>query len=421
MADPMRLHKLRIGEGRERARRALFVLSVAAIAAATGGTCTHEPMPPLSHDAYVWQRVWTDEVGRAVAASRSRVRAWRVLAGEVHARGRLARISVPPAPLTQNGDSVFLVIRMNGQVTGWETSALTRDILNLLDEWRKAGASVVGLEIDHDCATHLLARYASLLADIRHVLPEGIALSITALPTWIGDRHLLDVLARIDEAVLQVHAVSSPESGLFDAERALAWTRAWGELSDVSFRVALPTYGSRVVWNDSGRVVGVESEVPLGADGPRSREIFADPVEIAAFLERLWVERPRKLAGIAWFRLPAEGDRRAWSLSTWHSVMDGSTLETRFAVRAVPANLPGVFDVLLKNEGPVDARLPAELRVVAARGCAASDALANYLAHAHGGGVDFKLVEPALLKAFQQRVVGWVRCSSGGVQVHADL
>jgi hypothetical protein len=45
----------------------------------------------FGHDAYIWQRQWTTPLDRAVAASSSRVRAWRVLAAELDGRGRRAR------------------------------------------------------------------------------------------------------------------------------------------------------------------------------------------------------------------------------------------------------------------------------------------------------------------------------------------
>ena len=61
--------------------------------------------------------------------------------------------------------------------------------------WRAAGVDVVGLEIDHDCATAVLADYARWLAANRP--PAPLAWSITALPTWAGAPALPAVAAAL--------------------------------------------------------------------------------------------------------------------------------------------------------------------------------------------------------------------------------
>ena len=137
--------------------------------------------------------------------------------------------------------------------------------------------------------------------------------------------------------MLQVHAVLSPTRGLFDAKRAQAWLDAYAAQTRKPWRVALPAYGSRVAWDDEGRIAAVESEQPALMPGGRSAELLVTPADMAAFVSRIEDRRPPGLAGIVWFRLPTRVDARAWSLPTWRAVLARQPLRPALSVSAQAA------------------------------------------------------------------------------------
>ena len=47
-------------------------------------------------------------------------------------------------------------------------------------------ANLTGVEIDYDCPTSKLPAYARFLVELRSRLARRMALSITALPTWMN-------------------------------------------------------------------------------------------------------------------------------------------------------------------------------------------------------------------------------------------
>ena len=386
------------------------------------GACRPAPglPPPLTHDAYVWQRLWTPAVTEALRAATPWVRAWRVLGAEVGRAGSVTLVDVDRETLVGTGKPVVLVVRITGQLADWDPGDVARRSLALLADWQRTGLPVVALEVDHDCATKRLPAYAAFLARLRLMTDAvPVRLAVTALPTWLKSPALLDVLASVDEAVLQVHSVSNPRGGLFDHEQARTWVAALARTSPVAFRVALPTYGSRVSWDVGGRVVAVESEFPLGLEGARTLELGAKPQAVASLLET-WRDRsPLGLLGVAWFRLPTSDDRRAWSLGTWRAVIEGRELDGRVGAEAIAADTPGLFDVFVVNGGDLDAQLPQEVTVASRDGCRAADGLRYYRVAPIGGVPRFLLVSPDVLRAHRRRMIGWVRCPGSEVEVRA--
>jgi len=387
------------------------------LAGCRGGVAAH---PARIHDAYVWQRRWTQAVVAAVGAASPFVRAWHVLAASVDQRGRLAPVGVDLTTLRDTGKPVMLVVRINGQLSAWDQAAVIQRTLVLVRDWKRSGVAVIGLEIDHDCATAGLDRYAAFLRELRTVA-NGLfsTVAITVLPTWIGHPDLSRLLAGADEAVLQVHSVSSPKQGLFDAKQARAWVAAFARESPIPFRVALPTYGARLALDAVDRVIAVESEAPLGFEGGHTVEIEADPREVAMLLNGWRRQPPPGLVGIAWFRLPTAADHRAWSFATWRAVAEGRELAARIEARAVPADSAGLFDVVVDNVGEIDAPLPHTLQVLGDTSCAAADALRDYHVTLDATGALFRLSAPKTLRAHRRRLIGWVRCAQQEVHVRA--
>jgi len=258
------------------------------------------------------------------------------------------------------------------------------------------------VEIDHDCASARLPAYADLLAALRPTLPPGLALSITALPTWLKSPHLEALLRQVDSSVLQVHAINDPRDGLFDPQQAQRWAEAYGKRSEKPFMLALPAYGVAVI----GTSRQVESEAPLDT-GRSRRELLADPQQVANLLTTLHERRPENLRGIIWFRLPLPGDRRAWPLATLQAVMQGQPLSASITVDVTQAG--PLRELTLVSTGNRDVGLPARVSLTGSH-CEAADAVAGYRLEQSENGPVFVRKQPARLAAGQRQALGWARC-----------
>ncbi|MDR3538769.1 MAG: DUF3142 domain-containing protein [Acetobacteraceae bacterium] len=369
----------------------------------------------LPHDAYVWQQHWTPALAAAVDGAGDLVRAWRVLGARADRSGILRTIEPDWAALAASGRPVVLVVRLDGQLDHWDQAALRDAVLARV---RAAPLPLAGLEVDHDCPTARLADYAALLADLRTGLPAAMALSITALPTWTGSPGLPAVLQPLTEIVLQVHAVQSPRAGLFAPAQARRWIDAFDRRTTRPFRVALPTYGTRVSWADDGRLLAVESERPTLAGGGSASELIAAPRDVAALLRDLQADPPAHLAGIAWFRLPTTEDRRTWSLATWRAVVQGRTPTAAATPEVVAGDLPGLHHVLLANDGEIDVTLPAAVTLPA--GCAVADGANAYGLERTAGGLVLQRRQAGLLHGHARELIGWMRCDAAPEGLHVS-
>lgn len=380
--------------------------------------CSRAPQATLDHDAYIWQRVWTPEVVTAMQDSSTAIHAWRVLAAQTDATGRLQRFHPDRAALAASGKPVVLVLRIDGQLPQFNEDALLAGALDLWRDWQGSGVSLAGLEIDHDCGTARLPAYATFLTRLHAAMPAPASLSITALPAWLSSPALVDVLAAVDQSVLQVHAVRDPRAGLFDPVLARHWADDYAARSDKPFRLALPNYGSRVSWDAQGRIVAVSSEAVVLDAHEDSRELLAQPAQLADFLRSLRTDPPPHLEGIAWFRLPTTQDLRTWSLPTWLAVIRGGPLQAKVVASLQPGDVAGAWDVRLRNGGEVDVNLP--VRVALPDGCSPADGVNGYRLRTDQRGISLERVQQGLLRTGQQRTIGWARCPAGGENLHVD-
>lgn len=368
-----------------------------------------EPATPVPQDAYVWQRVWTPALLSAISGSKDIVSGWRVLAAETDARGTLVSVAVNWDSLKATNRPLIAVVRIDGFLAHLDEAALLAEINSLTKQWQSQ-APLAGLEIDYDCATSRLAAYADFLARLRASPGIPKRLSITALPDWMTSPDLIRVLGEADETVLQVHAVRTPQEGLFDPVLARRWIDAFSARTDKPFRVALPDYGARVVETEDGRIVGIESEMPRLLGSGRSFGLMAKPADVARLLYDLEARPPVHFSGIVWFRLPTDDDALNWSLSTWRAVIAQRDLATQLRAEAGPDIAPGTKSVVLSNFGDIDAMLPRT--VVLPADCSEADG-ANGYATDHGANkIVLRRLQSALLRAHHRRTIGWMRCAS---------
>lgn len=415
-------------------KAAAYLCSLVALLLAASLCVPLQSHAPLDHDAYVWQRQWRLEVGAAIRQNRDLVRAWRILLAQISTAGELQSVSPDIAALQASRRPVIGVIRIEGQIGHFDENILRQQVLHELDRLRAAHLEPAGVEIDHDCARSQLPRYAAFLQNLRKALPPRLTLVITALPDWLESDQLASVLAQTDESVLQVHAVENPRRGLFDPLRAAIWVRRYAKISQHTFRVALPAYGAQLRFDAYGNLAGVQSETPLLGSAARTREVIVSPRLVQTFIQQLERSPPPNLAGIAWFRLPVAGDRRAWSARTWRTVVTGAPLNGTLRLSAHRHNDDQLFDIILANPSDIDLEKPQVIALP--EDCAVADGLNGYDFIATGttaGGIlaaspaasvipgpSLQARQMGLIPPGRQFIIGWARCSHApGPELHA--
>jgi hypothetical protein len=289
----------------------------------------------LTHEAYVWQHDWSEEVAAAVVNAPPEIGALRVLARERQgARRAIISTAVDVAGLAGSGREVVAVLRIDGTASLADLSI--DEVARIARDWQAQGVRVRGVEIDHDCATSALPGYAAWLAAARREL-SGLTLSITALPTWATSPALLPLVATVDDVVVQLHTIAAPV--LFEPGQARAYAESWWRATKRDFRVALPTYRARLV------------------DGT---PLVADPQVIAGFLAEMGRKPVPGLRGVVWFRLGHDADPGAWSGATLAAVVRGTPLRAQLAARLLDGP-EGALDIVLENHGNLDGEAPAML------------------------------------------------------------
>jgi hypothetical protein len=380
-----------------------LMLCVVGLSASTSQTNTRAT--PLPHDAYVWQRVWTPKVVAAAQRSTDLVRSWRILLAEADRSGRWSKVSLPWDELRATGRPIVAVLRIDGRLDEGRMPALLDQVAAIVFG---ADGPLSGVEIDYDCPTSKLSTYARFLAGLRARLPASLKLSITALPTWMNSPDLERLVPPLDEVVLQVHAVDDPRRGLFSPTQAESWVRAFGRRIGRPFRVALPAYDVRVTWSRDGALASVEGEVALLTGAAPGETLRAAPEAILAFLHTMQRAAPDNLVGIAWFRLPIDTDKRAWSPETWRAVLTDRLPPAQLSASLVPAEAVDLWTVTLSNDGAVDALVPRRVRLDPA--CAMADG-ANGFRLIDGAPLALEGSGNGRLRPHDTRVIGWARCT----------
>ena len=388
---------------------------IAALLSFILGACQPAPAA-LPQQAYIWQRLWSAEHAQALGESRDLFSGFRILAVQLHPREGMVEARVDLDLLAIDHRPVIAVMRIDGEWAALDAISITSVLSRIVEPWRAANVNLVGVEIDFDCATSRLADYAQLLRAIRGQLANDLSLSITVLPTWMESSTLPSVLGNVDQAVLQVHSVSSPDRGLFNAAEARQWIAQFDALSPIPYWIALPSYGSGLVRDREGKEQ-VESEHVLPIAGART-ELCIDPRGVANFMRALRGERPTHLLGIVWFRLPLRGDDRGWRMDTLRAVIDGHALVSIIKTRLQPSG--PAHDLVVGNSGTLDAAMPERITVSPAD-CEAADALTGYSLQRSPSALVFRRTENATLRAGSERVIGWLRCRKPDAEaVHAE-
>ncbi|MBS0549597.1 MAG: DUF3142 domain-containing protein [Proteobacteria bacterium] len=384
----------------------LLLVALACVICLTGSALPVRAPGPLPHDAYIWQRVWTPALVAAADRSADLIRNWRILVAEADRSGRWTDVEVSWDRVAATHRPVVAVLRIDGRLEEQRMAAM---VDRVTDTIRGLRVPLAGVEIDYDCPTSRLADYARFLSALRGRLPPTLALSITALPTWMNSPELTRLGADVSEIVLQVHAVDDPRRGLFDPEQAERWVRTFALRTGRPFRVALPAYDVRVSWGADGRLAGVEGERPILAGAADSQMLMAAPEAVRHLLRRLEDNAPDGLVGVAWFRLPTDADRRAWSPETWRAVIAGQLPPAQVSAVLEATDQADLWNVVLANDGTVDAPLPRQIGLDPA--CAAADGANGFHLASSGTAPALEARSAGRLRAHTKRTIGWARCA----------
>ena len=306
----------------------------------------HQGLPPgrargpLVQEVYIWQRLWGEELLKAVRLSAPSFRRLVVLCAEISfekGKPRVVQVPVDHKALAAAGQPVGLALRVGPYQGSFDRDgeAARRICAVAAGMVAKARAGKIEpseVQIDFDCAESKLDGYRTWIEAARQAV-SPVPLALTTLPSWLDRPAFQELAAAAGAFILQVHALqrpAGPDSPLVLCNPAAA--RRWVEEAakvGVPFRVALPTYGYQVAFGSNGKYLG------LRAEGPRPpwpqdaviRETQADPKAMAALL-RAWTEdRPVELSGVIWYRLPLSSDVFNWRWPTLQAVMDGRAPE----------------------------------------------------------------------------------------------
>lgn len=243
-------------------------------------------------------------------------------------------------------------------------------------EWQRAAmqmpGAIVGVQIDLDCPTRLLGRYAAVLKRVRSRLPRTNALSITLLTSWYDSRRLRGLLDAVDFSVPQFYEAqtSTTRSQFHPISNLSRLPRRLHQAAQLEkpFFVGLPIYGHALVYDGTGRLRGLFHDAsaadllarphdfrflgaaPLNEQGQDAKvpEAFIGeervefgparagtafqltydlptPDLLRRHLERLRAERlPRTCRGIILYRFPERGQEAVLPLATVAAVVQGN-------------------------------------------------------------------------------------------------
>lgn len=415
------------------------------------------PALPMQQEVYVWQRQWRADNQTALVDSQADFHGLRILALQAHPQKTGAdtwfEVAVNHTWLQADPRPKIAVVRLDGQLARLNATEVIEHIERMLEHWRAQGTELRGIEIDHDSASSKLLAYADFLQQLRVKLTasaplQHLTLSITALPAWMTNPNFTALFPSIDELVLQIHSVSDPRSGLFDAEQGWRWLETLAQISTVPYFVALPSYGSIVISTPQGFTV--ESETPIRYQlnqHSHAQELMADPHVLQQFVVRLKQKHQdttwHNFTGIVWFRLPLAGDKRIWPLKTLRAVAHQGLLKADIQLQisqtdtlainnsntqASESPSRSLFQISLINQGNVAGEIPMQLSL-AGQACNGYDAQNGYTVKSakqiKDKAVAAQVSQQSLiwqrydtanqdrqLNPNARRVVGWARCNT---------
>lgn len=328
----------------------------------------------ISHEVYIWQRQWNPMLSKAIEQAAAQASGFSVLAAEVSWKaGQVDRVFYVPidySTLKATRKPVGLALRIGPYSGPFDkcnsaTTLLTSLAASLVADARLAGIESTELQIDFDCAESKLKGYCEWVRAIREKI-HPVPVTITVLPCWLKQKAFVGLVRAANAFVLQVHSLERPKSPespitLCDCTTAFRWVEQAARIG-VPFRVALPTYGYLVAFNNEGRFIGLCAEGPsqAWARDTTLRIVRSDPIAMAKLVQSWQRDRPCSMQGVIWYRLPIESDCLNWKWVTLSAIMDGQIPRENLQVE-VEYPQPELAEIVLINGGEAD--LSAEVRI----------------------------------------------------------
>jgi hypothetical protein len=231
------------------------------------------PIDQVPITFWAWRTYAPREMDVRQAVNQNYARAIFLHAGQIDYReGQPARIPAGVGPLPDKIDLHLVYNATPDLLVNLESideAALATEISQAFHEdYQRAAlehAHVVGVQLDLDVPTRLLARYERVLRALRGQLPPGMKLSITGLPTWMHSSQLRSTLTQVDFwtpqfygakipwRVDQLIPISTPE----EVERFVNKARALGK----PFYAGLGAYSWVLHYDKSGRLIKVRGNM----------------------------------------------------------------------------------------------------------------------------------------------------------------
>ncbi len=172
----------------------------------------------MPHDAYIWQRAWTEAVEGAIAEHGTSFTELVVLNAEVSWKSglpQLVRLPVEWVALRSPGRRIGIALRIGSYPGPFKADDapgqfLTELASSLVAEAITNRLSIAELQIDFDCAETKLDGYAAWVKAIRPKVAP-VPVTITALPAWLKRPGFKRLIAAADGIVLQVHSLEKPK------------------------------------------------------------------------------------------------------------------------------------------------------------------------------------------------------------------
>lgn len=325
---------------------------------------------PMVHEAYVWQREWTEDVRRAIERAESEIGGFTALAAEVSFMGggveKVVRVDLDYDCLLSTKSRVGLALRIGPYSGPFEKeNDVTKLLLDLagalVADACEAGLEPVELQIDFDCAESKLEGYRKWVEAFAGAI-EPVPVVITALPSWLNRRAFKSLAKASDGFVLQVHSLERPKGPdadltLCDSDAAIRWAEQAARIG-VGFRVALPTYGYIVAFDKGGKFIGLSAEGPSRSwgEGVVLRAVRADPEAMGALVKSWERDRPGYMEGIIWYRLPVDTDRMNWKWATLSDIIAGRAVsgDPKIVIEYPEEPKRELIELSLENRGSAD-------------------------------------------------------------------
>lgn len=402
----------------------------------TDNSSQHAGQISLPHECYIWQRLWSNDLSASVHRAEESMSGFTALAAEIDLKGgNLKRIMVPInyemlAPISQPVGFAIRISPYPGPFGPQEqaTQYLLSTIQEVLATSEQAGFRPAEIQLDFDCAESKLQGYREWVNLIKQRFNQ-YSVTITALPSWMNNRKFKNLIRACDGYVLQVHSLDKPDSikekvKLCDKDRALKWIKKADRLG-IQFRVALPTYGYFVAYDERGQFVGLSAEgpKPSWSENTQIKTLSSDADEIADLIRAIQTNCPKNLKGFIWFRLPLESDILNWRWHTLHRIIQGESL--RHEIKAlIEWPQPQLAEIYLLNSGDVDAATSFTVELQVSSGCLAADGVMGYVVKEQQAGrllfaSENKIpLEP--IRAQEKIKIGWCRFEKE-MEIKADV